>query len=103
MKENYAYMKINNNNNNDNSNNENVNNDINNNIRETKFEIDNERIIIKNYKKLFLDIKYFKLGNTYNFYFNNNNNNNNNFYSYSLESNQFIKATLILLIFIIIL
>ena len=104
MKENYAYMKINNNNNNDNNNNENVNNDIINNIRETKFEIDNERIIIKNYKKFFLDIKYFKLGNTYNFYFNNNNNNNNNnFYSYSLESNQFIKATLILLIFIIIL
>ena len=101
MKENYAYTKINNNN--DNINNENVNNDIINNIKETKFEIDNERIIIKNYKKFFLDIKYFKLGNTYNFYFNDNNNNNNNFYSYSLQSNQFIKTTLILIFFIIIL
>ena len=99
MKENYAYMKINNNNV-DNINNE---NNINNSQKEIKFEIDNERIIIKNYKKFFLNVKYFKLGNTINFYLFNDDNNNNNFYSYSLESNQFIKTTLILIILIIIL
>ena len=101
MKENFAYMKINNNNI------ENINNEnnINHSQKEKEFEIDNERIHIKNYKKFFFDIKYFKLGNTYNFYLSNddNNNNNNNFYSYSLESNQFIKSTLILIILIIIL
>ena len=99
MKENYAYMKINNNNV-DNINNE---NNINHSQKEIKFEIDNERIIIKNYKKFFFYVKYFKLGNTINFYLFNDDNNNNNFYSYSLESNQFIKTTLILIIIIIIL
>ena len=93
MKENYSYTKINNDNINDNNiiisseNNEN---------RESNFEIDENRINIKN-KKIFFDFKYFQLGNTYNFFLF-----NDKLYSYSNSSNDFIKVSIIYLILIII-
>jgi hypothetical protein len=97
MKENYSYSKINNDNSIDNNNIIISTEKIVENSQESNFEIDDNRINIKNYKKFFIDIKYFQLGNTYNFFLF-----NDKLYSYSLKSNQFIQSTIMFLIFIII-